>query len=134
LGKTGTIFIWASYEKRIISDLSESIPHLDLELNALLPRLNDLNAIIRKNYYHRNFNGSFSLKAVLPALVPDMDYAALEIQEGATASLEYLRFLNAKTPIGEKENIKSNLLAYCRLDTLAMVRIREVLLERVNKK
>ena len=134
LGETGTIFIWAPYEKRIISDLSESIPHLDLELNALLPRLNDLNAIIRKNYYHRNFNGSFSLKAILPALVPDMDYAALEIQEGATASLEYLRFLNAKTPIGEKENIKSNLLAYCRLDTLAMVRIREVLLERVNKK
>jgi hypothetical protein len=134
LGETGTIFIWAPYERRIISELSERFPHLKSELDALLPRLNDLNAIIRKNYYHRNFNGSFSLKAVLPALVPDMDYAALEIQEGATASLEYLRFLNPKTPADEKENIKSNLLTYCRLDTLAMVRIREALLEKVNKK
>lgn len=134
LGETGTIFIWAPYERRIITELSENFPNLNLELTALLPRLNDLNAIIRKNYYHRNFNGSFSLKAVLPALVPDMDYAALKIKEGATASLEYLRFLNAKTPADEKENIKSNLMTYCGFDTLAMVRIREALLKRVNKK
>jgi hypothetical protein len=38
--------------------------------------------------------------------------------------------IDPSTPADEKEKIKKNLLTYCGHDTLAMLRIREKLLER----
>ena len=54
-------------------------------------------------------------------------------QEGGMASLEYLRTVELKTPAGDKTEIRNNLLAYCSQDTLAMVRIRDVLLEKLKR-
>jgi hypothetical protein len=75
------------------------------------------------------FHGSFSLKSVLPALVSDMNYKTLTIQDGSLASLYYLRMLDPSMPTGEKRKIRKDLLNYCCYDTLAMVRIREELLK-----
>jgi hypothetical protein len=74
---------------------------------------------------------SFTLKYLLPALIPSMAYEGLAIQEGNQASLEYLRMLDPFTPPEEKERIKAELLTYCGHDTLAMVKIRELLLKRL---
>ena len=101
-------------------------------MNPLHDRFVDLCALIKTHYYHPAFHGSFSLKYVLPALVPDMDYQNLAIQEGGMASLEYLRMIDPKTLAAEKKEIRKNLLAYCGQDTLAMVRIREVLLAKIQ--
>ncbi|MGD9304251.1 MAG: DUF2779 domain-containing protein, partial [Desulfobacterales bacterium] len=81
-----------------------------------------------KHYYHAKFHGSFSLKFVLPALLPHLSYNNLIIQEGNQASLEYLRMIDPATPPAEKKKIRKNLLDYCGHDTLAMVKIREQLL------
>jgi hypothetical protein len=86
--------------------------------------------VVKKHYYHPEFHGSFSLKAVLPAVVPSMAYENLEIQEGQMASLQYLRMIDPATTSEEKEKIKKDLLTYCAQDTMAMVRIREELLGR----
>ena len=67
---------------------------------------------------------------MLPALVADMNYGDLAIQEGIQASLEYLRMIDFSTPHKEKQEIKKDLLAYSSYDTLAMVKIREELLKR----
>ena len=99
-------------------------------MHALLGRIKDLHQIIRKHYYHPGFHGSFSLKSVLPAVIPDMSYENLEIQEGQLASLEYLMMINSSTPIEEKKKIKRDLLTYCGQDTLAMLKIREELLKK----
>jgi hypothetical protein len=88
-------------------------------------------AIIRNNFYHPGFHGSFSLKSVLPTLVPDMDYEKLAIQEGNQASFEFLRMIDPSITPEEKQKIKQELLEYCGYDTLAMVKIRDKLLERV---
>ena len=56
--------------------------------------------------FQRVFHGSFSLKSVLPAIIPEMSYYNLEIQEGQLASLEYLMMIDPSTPIKEKEKIK----------------------------
>jgi hypothetical protein len=85
---------------------------------------------VRGYFYNPAFLGSFSLKSVLPALVPTMGYTDLAIQEGTHASLEYLRMLNPETSPAEKEEIEKALLAYCSHDTLAMAKIREELLKR----
>jgi hypothetical protein len=133
LEKEGGIFIYGSYENEIITRLVEELPHHRRELLALLDRFRDLHAGIRKYFYHPEFQGSFSLKTVLPVLVPTMKYERLAIQEGSLASLEYLRMLDPSTSPKERERIKADLLAYCGHDTLGMVKIREELLGRFGK-
>jgi len=71
--------------------------------------------------------GSASLKAVLPSFVPELSYKSLEIQEGGTASNEYVRAISPETTDEEKAKIFHNLRLYCGLDTMAMVKLVEVL-------
>jgi hypothetical protein len=68
--------------------------------------------------------GSWSIKAVLPTIAPDMDYARLEgIQEGNAASAAYLEAIDPQTTTERKEEIREELLKYCKHDTKAMVRL-----------
>jgi hypothetical protein len=130
LGTRGTVFIYTDYERRIINDLAERLPQFRERLIDLQDRFRDLCALIKKNFYHPGFHGSFSLKSVLPALVPEMNYKELAIQEGNQASSEYMRMIDPATTPEEKARIKKGLLAYCGYDTLSMVKIREELLNR----
>lgn len=132
LETTGTIFIYTAYEKGIIKELADHLPQYRQPLNAITARFKDLYAILKTNFYQPKFYGSFSLKSVLPALVPDMSYKSLSIQEGSQASLEYLKMIDPDTLVEEKERIKNDLLAYCGQDTLALMKIREVLLKRFD--
>ena len=129
LGDRGTIFIYTTYEIRIINALAEYLPQHRTALLNLTDRCKDLCALIKEHYYHPRFHGSFSLKSVLPALVPDMDYDRLAIQEGTLAAFEYLRMIAPSTESEEKQRIERNLLDYCGHDTLAMVKIRNTLME-----
>ena len=130
LGKKGTIYIYTPYEKSIITRLAEHFPQYRDDLLSILNRFKDLCAIIRNYFYHPGFHGSYSLKSVLPVLVPNMDYEKLAIQEGNQASFEFLRMLDPSTSPDEKQRIKKELLEYCGYDTLGMVKIRDKLLER----
>ena len=128
LGTEGSIVIYTSYETGVLNSLIEHFPQYADELQSVIDRFVDLYAIIKRNYYHRKFYGSFSLKYVLPALVPEMSYDKLTIQDGMQASLDYLRMIDSTTPEDEKARIRSDLLTYCGQDTLAMVKIRDELL------
>lgn len=128
LGSGGSIYMYTSYEEGIIKGLAEEFPHHREPLLATLDRLVDLYKIIKDKYYHPEFYGSFSLKSVLPAIIPEMSYDTLAIKEGQEAGLEYLKMIDPATPPEEKEKIKKDLLKYCGHDTLAMVKIREKLL------
>ena len=130
LDKKGTIFIYTTYEKVIIEDLAEYFPQLRMDLLLIINRFKDLCEIIKRHFYHPEFHGSFSLKSVLPAIVPDMNYKGLAIQEGGQASFEYLQMIDPSISIEEKERIKKGLLEYCGYDTLAMVKIRDELIKR----
>ena len=103
------------------------------ELLALVDRFVDLIVPFReRGYYHPNFNGSFSIKSVLPAMFPNNDelnYKKLgSIQNGGDAmdTFANLHLLKDKS---KRDEIRKDLLAYCHLDTLAMVRIFEKLKE-----
>jgi len=74
---------------------------------------------------HPEFRGSCSIKKVLPVLVPELSYKDLEIQEGGTASLKWFNVARGGVTGEEKDQILKDLLKYCELDTLAMVRIWE---------
>ena len=130
LGDTGTIVIYTTYEVGVMTSLADSLPQYAGRLLATLDRIKDLHAVVKTYFYHPDFQGSFSLKKVLPALVPSMAYEGLSIQEGTQASLEYLRMLDPSTRPEERKKIHADLLIYCGHDTLAMVKIREELLKR----
>ena len=130
LGKKGSIYMYTGFEKEVIKGLAKDLPEYGKPLLATLVRLVDLYKIIKNNYYHPEFHGSFSLKSVLPALIPEMGYENLGIQEGQEAGIEYMRMLDPSRSPEEKERIRDDLLKYCAHDTLAMVKIREELLKR----
>ncbi len=130
LADEGSIVIYTNYEVGVVTGLAVEFPQHAEGLLAAVDRVRDLHAAIRSHFYHPDFRGSFSLKKVLPALVPSMAYEGLAIQEGGQASLEYRRMLDPATPADDKERIRKELLTYCGHDTLAMVRIRGELLKR----
>ena len=115
--------VYSSYEQTIVKQLAAEYPELADQLLSLRDRMYDLLKVVRAHYYHPGFHGSFSLKAVLPVLVPGIDYADLEIQEGTLASVAFTRMIDPSTPNPEKERIRKALLAYCQRDTEAMVRV-----------
>ena len=82
----------------------------------------------QKWYYTPEMKGSYSIKYVLPALVPELSYNDLDIKEGGTASNTFLSMVN-ETFEGDVQKTRRQLLEYCELDTYAMVKILERLFE-----
>jgi hypothetical protein len=127
----GTIFAYhQQFELGVIRDLARHCAEHDERLLALTRRFKDLEIPFNKlMYYHPDFNGSFSIKSVLPALFPgdpELDYRNLAIQSGDAAMNVFPR-LREIDDAGEKAAIREALRAYCRLDTLAMVKLWEKL-------
>jgi hypothetical protein len=126
LGTGGAVLMYTAYEKRIINSLAERFPDLEGPLLAIIDRLVDLYPVTRASYYHPDMLGSWSIKAVLPTIAPDMDYAALEgVAEGTEASNAFLEAIRSDTDAARREEIRRELLEYCAHDTLAMVRLAE---------
>ncbi len=134
LGSKGSICVYSPYEKSVIEQLAEALPVLRSALLALVKRIWDLHPIVRDHYYHPHFGGSYSLKEVLPALVPSMGYDDLAIKEGGHAASQYYRMVFVETDWVEREKIQEALLAYCKRDTLAMVELRRALKEKAQTK
>ena len=107
--------------------LQKSVPDLESELKELESKLIDLLPVVRNNVYHPDFQGSFSLKFVLPALVPELTYDDLVIVDGMVASVEIARllFVAGKLSPEQHEKTRHDLLEYCKRDTWATVMVLE---------
>ena len=123
----GSVVVYSSFEKSRLTEMARLFPQHENRLEALCARLFDLLDVVRGHYYHPGFHGSYSLKSTLPALVPDLSYGDLEIQGGDVASIGYTRMIAADTPEPEKAEIQEAMLAYCKRDTEAMVRVLDAL-------
>lgn len=132
LGTHGTIIAYNdSFEKTRIKELKNSFEQYEEELNCIVERFVDLEDVFQKGYlYNKAMKGSFSIKSVLPSLFPNdetLNYKSLEqVHKGDEASQTYLELAN----MNEEDYNKTikNLLAYCELDTYAMVKIYEKML------
>ncbi|MEI6288359.1 MAG: DUF2779 domain-containing protein, partial [bacterium] len=127
----GTVIAWnMSFEKGCNSEMAERYPEFLLFFEDINNRMFDLMQTFKKGYYvHKDFHGSASIKKVLPVLVPELSYADLNIHEGGTASNKWGEMIKLETPQEVKDSIYENLLKYCELDTLAMVRILDKLMK-----
>ena len=129
--KADKIVTYSSYEKRMIRELQLAVPDLVEPLAELESKLVDLLPVVRNNVYHPDFKGSFSLKAILHPLVPELTYGDLVIGEGSIASVEIARLLFSthKFPEEERDRVRQDLLDYCERDTWATVKLLERLRE-----
>jgi hypothetical protein len=124
LGLEGPILMYTSFERGVIEGLRQRYPDLKDDLGNLLDRLVDLYPIVKQHYYHPDMLGSWSIKAVLPAMVPHLSYKDLEgIANGMAAANAYLEIIDLETPDERKQALRNELLEYCKLDTLAMVEV-----------
>ena len=133
LGETGSIVVYSAYEESLIRQLAEAFPEFKSALNSIMKRLWDLLPVIKNHYYHPAFNGSYSIKSVLPAVLPSLGYDDLAIQEGGQAAAEYYRMVFVETDWVERDSIREALLRYCERDTLAMVELRRALREKAER-
>lgn len=131
LGETGQIIVYNEpFESGVLTSLASLFPKYKSAINKLQGRLWDLLPVVRAHTYHIDYRGSFSLKDVLPALVPEMTYEGMEVAEGNAAGLAWERMIHGEVDDAEKRKLRAALLAYCKQDTLAMVRLLEVLRTR----
>ncbi|MBT8452350.1 MAG: DUF2779 domain-containing protein [Deltaproteobacteria bacterium] len=125
-----TILAWhASVEKRCLSQLAEACPEHAPALREALGKVDDLLVVFKNHLYHPDFHGSFSIKNVVPALLPDMAYDDLDVSDGqlASALLEQLLCRPEELPEAQKPPLQTQLTAYSTHDTAVMVELFKLL-------
>jgi len=123
-GDHGSVFVYSSFEKRVLGGLAARYPDLAPAIEAIIRRLFDLRPVAAATYYHPSMCGSWSIKTVLPAVAPHLNYGQLEgISDGGAAMEAFREAIDARTSSERREEIREQLLAYCTLDTLAMVEL-----------
>jgi predicted RecB family nuclease len=128
LGENGSIVVYnQQFESQRLWELAGWVPEYAERIRRIQRRLWDLLPVVRNHVYHPAFGGSFSLKAVLPALVPEMSYQGMEVADGQAAGLAWQAMIGTDCSEAEREAKRKALLDYCGQDTLALVRLLEML-------
>jgi len=131
IGDRGSVLAWnAPFEKSCNQRMADRNPKYQAFLGSVNDRLYDLALIFKDIYVDYRFRGSVSIKNVLPVMIPELSYEALKIRNGEMA-IQSITELIDRSFFGRSKIIRE-LKEYCSLDTLAMVRIFEVLI-RVAK-
>jgi hypothetical protein len=119
---TGAVIAYnASFERSCIVELAAAFHDVENQLFSIADRLVDLLPITRASWYHRDQRGSWSIKAVLPTVAPDLNYAGLDVKDGGAAQAAYLESISTGTTKDRRQAIDSALRAYCGRDTEAMI-------------
>ena len=124
LGAEGPVLVYSNFERTQIRALIVRFPDLQIPLTKIIERLFDLLPVAQAAYYHPAMKGSWSLKALLPTIAPELDYATVgEVQHGGGAQAAYREIIHPATAPERRAALIHDLKAYCALDTLALVRV-----------
>lgn len=127
-GKNGDILVYnIGFERGKLNDLAIAFPKYSISIKKIIDRLKDLMIPFQQRWYYTPAMwGSYSIKKVLPAMVPELSYDDLNIGEGGTASDTFSSMLTVAFE-GDVVQTRRDLLEYCKMDTFAMVKILEKL-------
>ena len=128
-GDSGSVVVYnAGFETRINREVANDFPQYAVKLEGINSRVIDLMKPFQKRWlYKPEQMGSYSIKYVLPAYVPELSYDGMAIADGGDAMDNYLRFVKGDIPANEHGALWAALSEYCKLDTLAMVKIHDQL-------
>lgn len=129
----GTILVYdALMERNVLNGLKKLFPEYTTEIEERLSRMVDLmQPFQERSYYHPAMKNSHSIKNILHALVPDLRYSDLKISEGSMAMVAFEQ-LQTETDMFKVLETREHLHEYCKLDTLAMVKVFEILEDSVR--
>ncbi len=129
IGPMGSVIVWnKGFERGRNEEMARRIPEVKAFMDGVNSRLYDLMDVFKNQYYvHKDFRGSTSIKKILPVLAPELSYEKLGIKEGGTAAESWNKITTGNVSPEEKEKIKKDLLAYCKLDSCAMYAIWKAL-------
>ncbi|HEY5724661.1 MAG TPA: DUF2779 domain-containing protein, partial [Methylomirabilota bacterium] len=128
IGESGPVVVYnARFEGQFLETLGQAFPDLAPAAARIRARLWDLLPVVRQHVYHPDFRGSFSLKRVLPAVVPALAYEGLEVAEGSAAGPVWDLLVRGHPEPAEAARLEAALREYCRRDTLGMVELVGVL-------
>lgn len=117
-----------SFEVGRLKELAQHFPRKKKKLQAIIDNIVDLIEPFRqRSIYSWKQKGSHSIKAVLPAFVPGMTYEGMEIGNGEDAMEAYHEMCRLLDRPKELAKLRKAMLEYCKQDTLAMVKLLEVL-------
>ncbi|HXW92953.1 MAG TPA: DUF2779 domain-containing protein [Terriglobales bacterium] len=121
LGDSGSIVVYhAGFESQRLAELAAWLPGFGERIRKIQARLWDLLPVVRDHVYHPEFMGSYSLKSVLPAFVPEMTYNGMQVANGQDAGLAWESLVRGHLDCDERGRIRRALLDYCGKDTLAL--------------
>eukprot|EP01037_Dinobryon_pediforme_P014554 gene14554-14677_t len=131
IGSVGAVVTYsAGFERSCLRGLAARFPDLAPRLLDIAERLVDLLPVVQEHYYHRDMKGSYSIKDVLPARLPELSYKALDgVADGRAAQEAYKEAVRPATTPERRDALGRQLWDYCALDTLAMVRLAQSLSE-----
>ncbi|MEO8453270.1 MAG: DUF2779 domain-containing protein [Gemmatimonadota bacterium] len=122
-----SLFVYSAFEGEVLLALAGQLLHLAAPLHERRKRIVDLLPLVREHCYHPALRGSFSIKTVLPAFVPELGYGDLVIRDGLTASRSHATLIDPTLDPERRRELRAQLLAYCGRDTEAMVALYRVL-------
>jgi Domain of unknown function(DUF2779) len=123
-----------AFEIGVLRHLADIFPDLNEAVNLCVANVRDLMLPFRKrDVYYWSMHGSYSIKKVLPSLVPDLSYEGMQVADGMAAMRAYHRMCELE-PSLELDSLRHAMLQYCGLDTFAMVRILDALYKLVDLK
>ncbi len=121
------IAYFASFERGVLRELAEAFPDLTSRLEAMAEATVDLLPVARNHWYHRDQRGSWSIKAVLPTIAPELDYGALAVKHGGDAQAAWFEAADPACDPERRKALEEGLRAYCARDTWAMVTVARAL-------
>jgi predicted RecB family nuclease len=128
MGESGSIVVYnQTFESLRLKELAASLPEFAGRIRNIQGRLWDLYPVVRKHLCNPAFGGSYSLKYVLPALVPEMTYAGMAVADGQQAGRAWEKLVREDLDRVEREKTRRALLDYCGLDTMALVKLVDTL-------
>lgn len=126
----GPILVYnQGFENSRMRELAIAYPDLAASLHSAIARVVDLLPITRAHYYHPDMRGSWSIKAVLPTVAPDLAYDKLTVADGGMAQAAFREIMHQETISERRDQLRQALLEYCALDTLAMVSLTRFFME-----
>lgn len=132
-GEGAIIAYNAGFERSCLDGLARAFPDLAPQLMGMSQRLVDLLPVTQKHWYHRDQRGSWSIKAVLPTVSPELGYAGLDVQDGTAAQRFYLEAITTSDEARRTE-IDAALRTYCGRDTEAMIAVYRKLVDHLPAK
>jgi predicted RecB family nuclease len=127
LGDSGSVVVYSPFENSRLNELALAYPDHAEAIAAIQTRIFDLLKTVRTHVRHPDCLGGSSIKVVLPALVKDLSYDGLGISDGNVASMLYCQAATGALTAEDCATVYADLREYCGTDTLAMVRLFEVL-------